>query len=397
MTGLIVGGARALGIAVLVSAVAGNASAQGKPGNDSADWCVLSADACAGKDKTVSVTQGEGTSFSGRLISPDKLNAGASALPINAYLATGEWSAYCGESLACGVNPTVIVTPSMLTFTDFTQPQDFLVQVFAGSNVVPGEYTVKIKTFGPDNEQLRSIGWGLGSGLSLTIMVTAPGTCAQPTLSIIAPAEGSSFSICQVNASTLQGSTPVAVSLEASSGITGFGAVISKADDTNPSIVSLVQNLATDPATATGTGSANGSIGSYKLTASATNACGTVTQTRAFAVNYVFDWLPPTPTTPNASASLPTKFSIRDCSGAFVADQTVEVTLSNGNGFSVTRSFGATPNTGVTISTVDEVYHTNFDLPAGQGVTYTIVVKFQGVQQGPARTFTTKVSGPSAK
>jgi hypothetical protein len=397
MKGLIRGGAPMLGMAMLLTAIGGNAAAQGQPGNDSADWCVVSAGACAGKDKTVSVTQGETESFTGRLISPDKLNAGASALPINAYLAAGEWSSYCGETVACGVNPTVVITPSMLTFTGFAQAQDFSVQVVAGANVVPGEYTVKIKTFGPDNEQLRAIGWGLGSGLSLTIMVTEAGSCAPPTLSIISPAEGASFAICQVNATTLQGATPVAVSLEASSGITDFSAVISRADGSNPSAVTLVKTLAVDPATASGTGSANGTIGSYKVTATATNACATVTQMRSFAVNYVFDWLPPTPSTPSASATVPTKFSIRDCAGAFVADETVQVTISNGIGFSATHSFGANPNTGVTISTVDEVYHTNFELPAGQGVEYTITVKFQGIQQGPARTFTTKATGPSAR
>lgn len=379
--------------ALFVAGLSGDAAAQGRPqGNDSADWCVVSGDNCAAKEKTVSVVQGDSASFAGRLIAPDKLNPG-SQMPLDAYLAAGEWSSYCGEETACGVHPAVTITPSMLTFTDFAQGRDFTVDVFVGTNVVPGEYKVKIKTFGPDNHHLTALGWGFGSGISLTIMVTEAGTCAQPTLTIVSPAENTALSICQVNATTLHGATPVQVSLEASSGITDFSATVSKADDSNPAAVSLVKTLGVDPATATGTGSANGTIGSYKLTATATNACGTVTGTRLFTVNYVFTWGSPTPTDPKDGSSLPTKFAVRDCSGAFVADQTVQVTLSDGNGFSVTRQFGANPNTGVTINTVDETYHTNFDLPVGAGVSYTVVVKFQGIQQGPTRTFTTKTGG----
>jgi len=391
----VIGLGRLAAIGIFVAGLTAAATAVQGQGNDSADWCVISGDACETKTRTVSVTQGEVASFSGRLISPDKLNLDG-LLPLDAYLAAGEWSAYCGEGIDCGVNPTVTLTPAMLQFTDYSQARDFGVDVYVGSNVVPGEYQVKIKTFGPDNPHLNGIGWGFGSGISLTILVTEAGSCTPPTLTILAPTEGAALAICQVDATTLQGATPVPVSLDGSGGITNFTAVISKADDSNPANVALVQNLATDPATASGTGVASGTIGSYKVTATATNACSTVTQVRMFAVNYVFDWLAPTPSSPNASQTLATKFSIRDCAGTFVADQTVEVTLADNNGFSVTRTFGTDVGAAVKISTDDENYHTNFDLPGGEGVSYSIVVKFQGIQQGPTRTFTTKTTGPSS-
>jgi hypothetical protein len=109
-------------------------------------------------------------------------------------------------------------------------------------------------------------------------------------------------------------------------------------------------------------------------------------------VNYIFGWLPPTPSTPSENSQLVTKFKIVDCADAFISDETVEVTLSGG-GYTESRTFGSNVNQEVTINTTDEQYHTNFDLPAGEGVNYSIVVKFQGIQQGTTRTFTTKVTG----
>lgn len=387
------GGAPILAILLLAGA-SGHVAAQGQRGNDSADWCVVSGQTCEAKEKAISLTQGgPAASFTARLFSPDKLNPGPDPFPLEAYLAAGEWSSDCGEEVACGANPTLTIAPSTLVFSDFSQGRDFTVEVSAGHNVVPGEYSVKIKTFGPDNHHLNGLGWGFGSGIEVNIVVSAAGTCAPPSLTIVSPREGDSLQICQVNRATLHGVTPVGVSLEATSGITDFSAVVSRADGSNPSAVSLVKNLGVDPATATGTGSANGPIGSYKLTATATNACAAVTQSRLLTVAYAFSWGKPQPSTPNENANLTTKFSIRDCSGAFVVDPSVEVTITGGNGFFLTRTFAGNPNDGVTINTVDETYHTNLQLPAGQGVTYSVVVKFQGIQQGSTRTFTTKLTG----
>ena len=95
MKGLIRGGAPMLGMAMLLTAIGGNAAAQGQPGNDSADWCLVSAGACAGKDKTVSVTPGESESFTGRLISPDKLNAGD----------TPDWARWLSMTVILAVTP----------------------------------------------------------------------------------------------------------------------------------------------------------------------------------------------------------------------------------------------------------------------------------------------------
>lgn len=373
---------------ILIAGVHTRLAATG--GNDSADWCVVSGVECQAKETSVSIQQGgSSSSFVARLVSPDRLNT--APFPINAYLSAGEWSADCGLAI-CGDHPDVTIDPTTLTFTGLTQPQSFTVEVFAGSNVVPGEYRFKIKTFGPGNPQLNAIGWGLGSGIEVTVLVAAANACALPTLTIVSPTEGSSLKFCVDAGSLLQtnGATPVGVSLSATSGITGFSAVVSRSDNTNQQPVTLIEVLNTDPATATGTGSAVGTIGNYKVVANATNACGTDTKTRNFAVNYDFSWLPPTQTSPTENARIVTKFTIRDCGGVFVSDETVEVTITDGAAFSVTRAFGASPSNAVSINTTDQQYHTNFDLPAGKGVTYWISVKFQGIQQGTVRTFTTK-------
>jgi len=113
---------------------------------------------------------------------------------------------------------------------------------------------------------------------------------------------------------------------------------------------------------------------------------GVVSSLSPFAVAAAptFDWRPPISVGHkfNAGSTVPIKFTLHDALGAFVADTSVQVTVS-GNGGSVTFGYG-TSNGYVNINSLDEEYHVNLHLRnyawIVPGPTYAIRVTFAQTQ-----------------
>jgi hypothetical protein len=90
----------------------------------------------------------------------------------------------------------------------------------------------------------------------------------------------------------------------------------------------MTSGIGTKVAAATGTFVAPG-IGVYTLTARASSAAGTGYADEIFTVDYDLTWLPPVSLGKpfRGGSTVPLKFSIRDCQGRFVRDDSVRVVI----------------------------------------------------------------------
>ena len=149
----------------------------------------------------------------------------------------------------------------------------------------------------------------------------------------------------------------------------------------NGSAVALSSFTPANNVSVSGTYSAT-DIGSYTVSATATSAGGTsAPKTATFTVNYTLTFLPPLSLgkTAKGGSTIPIKFSARDCTGAFVADERVSVKVYEGTTLVFTAVFGEGSDS-VRIDPVAEQYITNFQTSAGAH-TYTAKVLFNGFEQ----------------
>lgn len=196
-----------------------------------------------------------------------------------------------------------------------------------------------------------------------------------PVVAVADPAASAAFTFCF-------GGTPVEVGLtaqEMESAIADVGVTVG-ADP-----VSLSKyGLGTTQASAAGMYLA-GPVGEYAIDASATSAGGMGHATARFVVGYGVTWLPPFASgkVAEGGATIPVKFTISDCSGRFVRDDSVHVTVHEITGGGEVEQFSAALGTGAASVRIDEVrgqYLVNFQTAPGPH-DYRVEVIFNGASQ----------------
>ena len=385
---------------VLLLGVSANAAAQ--QGSDNAEWCVgtTMAPHCP-TSTTGGFLQGGSTTVSITLRAPESLNAsGIAALAqgIVVNLSGRLESTPCehrdtspcipgdAESLVEQASaPGVTVLPSNWPFTSLGEEHVFQVTLSDASSAVPGVYDYKIKSFGDEND-LQRFGWGLGSGISVRLTVSAPASCDTPVITITAPASNSSILFCAAKNEQL----PYAFSASSNNQVASVSAWI---DALTPVTPSTDVPLPAPSVTATGTISANLSFGLHTFHAGATNLCGNVAaETRSFDVLYVVTALAPLSGAnynPKGGSTAPLKFSVTDCDGSFVSDTSVSVLIKEGLNTIGQFYYGSGDGyVKIDPSGSDPHYLLNFKTASGVH-TYTVEVYF-GPVKNQTFTFTTK-------
>lgn len=254
----------------------------------------------------------------------------------------------------------ISLDPTSLHFTALNQGQTVDVDVNVGSSATPGDYVYNILAKKPTG-QTGIGGWGNGAGATLNLTVNEPveTDTTPPSVTITSPTSNQAFAFCQAGTAV-----PIAFdATDAESVITGMAA------DVNGDGVSLTTSgIGTNSASATGTYNAT-SIGSYTLTASAQSAGGIGDATSVFTVNYNLSWLPPLSLgkTAKGGSTIPVKFTVRDCDGNFIHDESVKVVVyevSNGQVEAFSGLFGEGASS-VRIDDLTGQYIINFQTESG--------------------------------
>jgi hypothetical protein len=268
----------------------------------------------------------------------------------------------------------VSLATQTLTFTALSQEQTVGVSVNASAGTTPGEYTFVIRARPPSG-----IGWGVSSGHTLNLMLSAPISTADitpPVVSFTAPTDNQQFLFCS-------GGTPVSLNISANDAESFVTAVFASV---NGGPVALSTFTAANSVVTGGTYTAT-DLGVFTARAWATSAGGTSDPDAAklqFGVNYSVSFLPPLSLgkTAKGGSTMPVKFTVRDCNSTFIADQRVTVRVYEG----ATQKFSATygdSSSQVRIDTVAEQYITNFQTATGAH-DYTVKVSFNGLDQATA-------------
>lgn len=349
---------RIAALAVLLTAAAAVALAQGSSRNDSVDY--------APAVKTVAGTLPVAESYELAISAPTQLNdTGMQDLPsgITASLRVNVASYPDGSSEAEAAG-LVSLDDSSLTFFTLGETHTTTVRVAAGSGVTPGDYAFDIQAVGPPG-----IGWGIASH-RLNVSVAAPviSDSTPPDVLITSPANGQAFTFC-----TGGTAVPVTISaVDAESLVTAVGGTANGV----PFTVS--------PFAPSNTVIVNGSftasdIGAYAIEGWATSAGGTgISPTVTISVNYAISWLPPLSLGRTINGAVAIKFAARDCEGTFVADTRVHVEVWEGSEVRYSADYGDGSDS---VRIEDGIqYVANFH-PAAGNHTYTAKVYFNGYLQ----------------
>jgi hypothetical protein len=214
--------------------------------------------------------------------------------------------------------------------------------------------------------------WGVGkSVLSLDLSGPVALDTTPPALTITSPASASTFDFCSA------GNT-INIGIDASDAESFVTAVNA---DVNGTAVTFSSFTPSNNVSVTGTYAAT-DLGSYTISATATSTGGTSAPvTSTFSVNYTMGFLPPLSLgkTSKGGSTIPIKFSARDCTGAFVADERVSVKVYEGTTLLFTAVYGEGSDS-VRIDVEAGQYIANFQTAAGAHV-YTAKVFFNNVQQ----------------
>ena len=353
--------------ATLLIAFAAGASAQSPNGNDSVDY--------APKTQNLAGTLPFDRSYTLYITSPSSLNKqGEKDLPggITANLRVNAVD-YPDASSEGAAAALVTLADQSMVFNALAQTHRTTVYLHITANTIPGDYVFTVQADGPSG-----IGWGNASHtLNVTVSEPVVSDTTPPVVVITSPTDGQAFTFCSSG-------TVVPVTISATDAESLVTSVWAKANNV-PFAVSFP--AASNNVVASGTFTASG-IGSYPLQASATSAGGTgESAVINVSVNYVMSWLPPLSLGKVISGALAIKFSARDCTGAFVADNRVSVEVWEG----AIQQFVATFGEGSDAVRIDEVqgqYITNFK-PASGVHTYTVKVLFDGFEQA-TKNFNTK-------
>jgi hypothetical protein len=352
--------------AVALALTASLAAAQG--GNASFNYSL---------DKTISGTLPVADSYVLTVTSPDRINrSGSFPQEVGLTVSAADYPLGSSEAQALAL---VSLGQSSLTYTALSEQKTVTVSVSASSSTVPGDYAFLIRA-----DPAAGIGWGAGDGHTLVVSVAAPTLVdiTPPNVQILEPTPGQEFLFCSAG-------TPVSLTVNASDAETFVTNVYASV---NNSPVTLSSFTPANSVTVSGTFSA-ADIGSYTVKAWATNTVPLTSDPDAakvtIAVNYALSFLPPLSLgkTAKGGSTMPIKFTVRDCVGAFVQDTRVTVEVWEG----ATRRFTATlgdSSTSVRIDAEAEQYITNFQTAAGTH-DYTVRVLFNGIVQG-TRPFSTR-------
>ena len=351
----------------LLGTFAAAAAAQSSNANDSVDY--------APKTQNLAGTRPFERSYSLDITSPSSLNdrgdeAIAAGIVAALRVNVDDFPEGSNEAAAAAL---VTLDDQLMVFTALAQTHQTTVRLHVTDGTIPGDYVFTIQADGPGG-----IGWG-NAGHTLTVTVSEPvlSDTTPPAVVITSPADGTAFTFCSAG-------TVVPVTISATDSESLVTSVWAKASNV-PFAVSFPGS--SNNVVANGSFTAMG-IGSYPLQAWAQSAGGTGESVVVnVSVNYAMSWLPPLSLGKVISGALAIKFSARDCTGVFVADNRVSVEVWEG----AVRRFAAAFGDGSDAVRIDDVqgqYIANFT-PAPGVHTYTVKVLFGGFEQA-SKNFTTK-------
>ena len=351
----------------LLFAFAAAAAAQSSNGNDSVDYTP--------KTQNLAGTLPFDRSYTLDITSPSSLNKQgekdlSGGITANLRVNVDDFPAASSEAAAAAL---VTLADQFMVFNALAQTHQTTVYLHVNASTVPGDYVFTIQADGPSG-----IGWG-NAGHTLTVTVSEPvvSDTTPPVVVITSPTDGQAFTFCSSG-------TVVPVTISATDPESLVTSVWAKANNV-PFAVSFPG--ASNNVVANGSFTAAG-IGSYSLQAWAQSAGGTGESAVVnVSVNYVMSWLPPLSLGKVISGALAIKFSARDCTGAFVVDERVNVEVWEGTSLAFVAAFGDGSDA-VRIDAVQGQYIANFK-PASGVHTYTVKVLFGGFEQA-SKNFTTK-------
>jgi hypothetical protein len=320
--------------------------------------------------KTVAGTLPVTQTYTVAITSPSALNGSGLAV-LSAGLVvpvTVSVTDFPDGSSAAAALALVSVSPAWVTFSTLSETHNVTVTITAAAGTPSGDYAYTIQA----NPVVSVPSWGNG-GTTLSLELTTPVVTdtTPPNVTITSPVNAQAFAFCSAG-----NAIPVAIdAVDPESFVTAVNATV------NGSAVALSSFTPANNVSVSGTYSAT-DIGSYTVSATATSAGGTsAPKTATFTVNYTLTFLPPLSLgkTAKGGSTIPIKFSARDCTGAFVADERVSVKVYEGTTLVFTAVFGEGSDS-VRIDPVAEQYITNFQTSAGAH-TYTAKVLFNGFEQ----------------
>lgn len=350
----------------LLATFATAAAAQSSKGNDSVDY--------APKEQLLAGTFPFVRSYKLDITSPSSLNdkgdkALAAGITTELRVTVDDFPPASNEAAAAAL---VTLSDRFMDFHALSETHQTTVGIDVPAGTAVGDYVFTIQAVGP-----TGIGWGNGGHtLTVTVAERVSEDKTPPAVVITSPTKGQKFTFCSagtaipVSISAIDAESPV-TSVWANAGVSNFFVPFGE-----PS-TSVVAN---------GSFMAEG-IGSYELKAWAQSAGGTSTPAVVnFSVNYAMSWLPPV-SLGKVNGTAPIKFSARDCTGAFIADNRVKVEVLENGVSKFVATFGE-GNDAVRIDEAQGQYITNFK-PAAGIHTYTVKVSFGGFDQAET-TFATK-------
>lgn len=285
----------------------------------------------------------------------------------------------------------VSVSPSQLTFYGNGDQQTVTVTVAVPGGALIGDYQYQLKTHkAVPSGPLPVGGYGHGPGSILYLSVPdptpAPVDDTPPVVTISAPLAGAQLTYCTAG-------TPLSIAFagleagEAGSVVSGMAA------DVNGFPVSLLTSgLGTTSASATANGTLLAGIGTFTITASATNSFAlTGTASADVTVAYTLGWLPPLALgkTGNGGSTVPIKFTVRDCNSAFVHDESVTVVVYETSAIEQPERLRGVYGEGASSVRIDDVsgqYIINFPTTKG-AKTYRVDVYFGGWANGQTNQY----------
>jgi hypothetical protein len=277
--------------------------------------------------------------------------------------------------------PPVTAAPMVLFFRPLGGSQTVAITVEVADTTDPGSYTYSIvsKRQRPNPPAVDDLpGWGDGSA-TLTVVVAAPTPTdtTPPSVTIAKPNADQAFAFCT-------GGTPVDIAFNARDAEGGISEV---AADVKGNPVSLsTAGLGTGSVDAGDTYTA-AAIGAYTVNAQATSEGGTGDASANFSVNYAISWLPPLSIgkTTKGGSTIPIKFTVRDCNGAFVHDESVKVEVFEvPSGVQALNGLFGVGSTNLRIDDFAEQYIINFQTASGMH-NYRVDVSFNDADGNPFR------------
>lgn len=291
------------------------------------------------------------------IVSPSALNGtGRAALGAGGIFANSKVTSTSrpdGVSAADALG-LVAVAPAGALYTALSQSKDFSVTVTISAATVIGDYTYLLQA----DPTMNGIGWGLsGATLSFSVVEPAATDTTPPTI-VLTVASPVTFCL---------GGTPISFSYTASDADTPISSVVARVNGDPVPVTASV--IGTNAVSGEGAFTA-AAIGTYTITVEATSEGGTGSDTGDVKVKYQVTWLPPLSLgkTAKGGSTVPIKFTVRDCVGAFVYDESVRVAVYEMTAGGDVEALSGVYGTGASSVRVDptaEQYIVNFQTSSG--------------------------------